>query len=305
MFDFKNSFRCLTGLLRPLRGLAMTENLKGLNLNNEKIMREKAEQMAKNAEIKIQKAQTKEAKYQQWLENKKQTDPNFRDYDENPLIIKSYEKFFVLTLNFSSFYLGFAFFCLIANLINKDSYVGGFKFLSIFAIAYIVIVCIFQKFKYKDHKIKFTNRYIEFYDDGKFKRQCEIIYDELARPFFASWMGYWKYRIMDLISVGLVIFLLFVEPSFIIFIIAFYFSNFLIKLFFYFFVNFSLKGFKIFPFIRIANKTYGRPATYNNTLNARYYLVYLHNNEIYKEVKQYFLQKNINIDYLPKQYNVL
>ncbi|MBR4141001.1 MAG: hypothetical protein IKR42_04405 [Campylobacter sp.] len=88
-------------------------------MNNENIMREKAEQMAKNAEIKIQKAQTKEAKYQQWLENKKQTDPNFRDYDENPLIIKSYEKFFVLTLNFSSFYLGFAFFCLIANLINK------------------------------------------------------------------------------------------------------------------------------------------------------------------------------------------
>lgn len=101
MFDFKNSFRCLTGLPRPLRGLAMTENLKGLNLNNEKIMREKAEQMTKNAEMKIQKAQTKEAKYQQWLENKKQNDPNFRDYDENPLIIKSYEKFFVLTLTFS------------------------------------------------------------------------------------------------------------------------------------------------------------------------------------------------------------
>ena len=64
----------MTGLPRPLRGLAMTENLKGLNLNNEKIMREKAEQMAKNAEMKIQKAQTKEAKYQQWLENKKQTE---------------------------------------------------------------------------------------------------------------------------------------------------------------------------------------------------------------------------------------
>ncbi|MBP3206767.1 MAG: hypothetical protein J6M21_00735 [Campylobacter sp.] len=276
-------------------------------MNNEKTMREKAEQMAKNAEMKIQKAQTKEAKYQQWLENKKQNDPNFRDYDENPLIIKSYEKFFVLTLNFSSFYLGFAFFCLITNLMNKNLYADGFKFLSIFAIAYIAIVCIFQKFKYKDHKIKFTNRYIEFYDDGKLKKQCEIIYDELARPFFASWMGYWKYRIMDLISVCLVIYFSFFDLKFIVFVISFYLSNFLIKLFFYFFVNFSLKGFKIFPFIRITGKSYTNRDGYGGgfVLSARYYLIYLHNDKAYKEVKQYFLQKNINIDYLPKKYNVL
>ena len=269
-------------------------------------MREKAEQMAKNAEMKIQKAHTKEAKYQQWLENKKQNDPNFRDYDENPLIIKSYEKFFVLTLNFSSFYLGGAFFCLTMNLIGKNFCADGFKFLSIFAIVYIAIVCIFQKLKYKDHKIKFTNRYIEFYDDGKLKRQCEIIYDELARPFFLTWGSDWKYRkLMNLFPIAVFICALFIEPLFIVFVVSFYFSNFLIKLCFYLYINISLKGFKIFPFIRVTNETYGRPAAYNDTLNARYYLVYLHNNEIYKEVKQYFLQKNINIDNLPKTYGVL
>ncbi|MDA3045619.1 CCDC34 family protein [Campylobacter sp. VBCF_06 NA8] len=275
-------------------------------MDNEKIMREKAEQMTKKAEMKIQQAKEKEAKYQQWLENKKQNDPNFRDYDENPLIIQSYEKFFVL-LTFTPLYLGFAFFYLIMNLMNKDWYVGGFKFLSIFAAIYIIVAYLIHKFRYKDNKIKFTNRYIEFYDDGKLKRQCEVIYDELARPFFVTWMGYWKYRIMDLISVGFVIFLLFVEPSFIIFIIAFYFSNFLINLCFYLFINMSLKGFKMFPFIRVTSMAFPNPNPYGGgfVLSARYYLIYLYNQKIYQEVKKYFLQKNINIDYLSKQYNVM
>lgn len=192
------------------------------------------------------------------------------------------------------------------NLIDKNFCVGGFKFLSIFAIAYIAIVCIFQKFKYKDHKIKFTNRYIEFYDDGKLKKQCEIIYDELARPFFTSWSGDWKYsKLMNLFPIAVFVCALFMEPLFIVFVISFYLSNFLIKLCFYLCLNISLKGFKIFPFIRVTNETYGRPAAYNDTLNVRYYLVYLHNNEIYNEVKRYFLQKSINIDNLPKKYGVL
>lgn len=66
-------------------------------------IKQRAEQLRKNAEAKIQQAQIKEQKYQQWLENQKQNNPNFRDYDENPLIIQSYEEFFVLTLLSSSF----------------------------------------------------------------------------------------------------------------------------------------------------------------------------------------------------------
>ena len=58
--------------------------------------------------------------------------------------------------------------------------------LSLIPMGYIIIVTIFQKFKFKNHKIKFTNRYIEFYDYGKLKRQCKILEDELARPFFTQ-----------------------------------------------------------------------------------------------------------------------
>ena len=58
--------------------------------------------------------------------------------------------------------------------------------LSLIPMGYIIIVAIFQKFKFKNHKIKFTNRYIEFYDYGKLKRQCKILEDKLARPFFTQ-----------------------------------------------------------------------------------------------------------------------
>lgn len=87
---------------------------------------------------------------------------------------------------------------------------------------------------------------------------------------------------------------------------SFYFSNLLIKLFFYLFINFSLKGFKIFPFINIADKSYTTPSAYSGIgLTARYFMIYLYNDEIYKEIKKYFLQQCINIDDLPKSYNVL
>ena len=65
-----------------------------------------------------------------------------------------------------------------------------------------------------------------------------------------------------------------------------------------------MKNFKIFSFIQV-NKPYSTMPMYGTLLSARYYLVYLYNDEIYKEVKKYFLQKNINIDNLPKSYNIL
>ena len=138
-------------------------------------IKQRAEQLRKNAEAKIQQAQIKEQKYQQWLENQKQNNPNFRDYDENPLIIQSYEEFFVLTLLSSSFISCLILFGLLENLWDYGTIEDKvFFWFSLIPITYIVIVAIFQKFKFKNHKIKFTNRYIEFYDYGKLKRQCKI-----------------------------------------------------------------------------------------------------------------------------------
>ncbi|WP_270875679.1 hypothetical protein [Campylobacter sp. CS_ED2] len=306
MFDFKNSFRCLTGLPRPLRGLAMTENLKGLNLNNEKIMREKAEQMAKNAEMKIQKAQTKEAKYQQWLENKKQTDPNFRDYDENPLIIKSYEWFFVKTLFLGSLYFGGLFFWIFMSIFKGSDILGvrnEYLQFGLLLMACIIVIYIIYKLKHKDHTIKFTNKYIEFYDDGKLKRQHKIVYDDLVRPFFLAGKDIDAFSAF--ITIATICFGIFISLTIVgfILIVSIYFANFLIKLCFYIFLNRNLKGFKVFPFIRIAKfASYERPLPYNAFLSMKYFMIYLYNDEIYKEVKKYFLQKDIDIDRLSKTY---
>ena len=106
---------------------------KELNLNNEKTMREKAEQMAKNAEMKIQQAQIKEAKYQQNLEFQKKNNPNFRDYDENPIAIKDYKPQVHLVGIFLMF-IAFVILC-----IARPEKVNGFTILSLMvAIPYIM-----------------------------------------------------------------------------------------------------------------------------------------------------------------------
>lgn len=269
-------------------------------------IKQKAEQLRKNAEAKIQQAQIKEQKYQQWLENQKQNNPNFRDYDENPLIIQSYEEFFVLTLLVSSF----LFACILAGMLNELCWrevPRELLWLSLIPMGYIIIVAIFQKFKFKNHKIKFTNRCIEFYDYGKLKRQCKILEDELARPFFTQCTM--KKSIPDIffdLFMILLIILSFLSSGILemYFLISFYLANLILKFLFYIFTSKSLKNFKIFPFIQV-NKPHHTVPMYGALLSARYYLVYLYNDEIYKEVKKYFLQKNINIDNLPKSYNIL
>ena len=269
-------------------------------------IKQKAEQLRKNAEAKIQQAQIKEQKYQQWLENQKKNNPNFRDYDENPLIIQSYEEFFVLTLLVSSF----LFACILAGMLNELRWrevPRELLWLSLIPMSYIIIVAIFQKFKFKNHKIKFTNRYIEFYDYGKLKRQCKILEDELARPFFTQCTM--KKSIPDIffdLFMILLIILSFLSSGILemYFFISFYLANLILKFLFYIFTSKSLKNFKIFPFIQV-NKPHHTVPMYGALLSARYYLVYLYNDEIYKKVKKYFLQKNINIDNLPKSYNIL
>jgi len=274
-------------------------------LNND--IKQRAEQLRKNAEAKIQQAQIKEQKYQQWLENQKQNNPNFRNYDENPLIIQSYEEFFVLTLLVSSF----LFACILAGILNELRWrevPQELLWLSLIPMSYIIIVAIFQKFKFKNHKIKFTNSYIEFYDYGKLKRQCKILEDELARPFFTECtMKKSKFDILFNLFILLVIILTFLSAGILetmYFLISFYLANLILKFLFYIFASKSLKNFKIFPFIQV-DKPHHTVPMYGALLSARYYLIYLYNDEIYKEVKKYFLQKNINIDNLPKSYNIL
>ena len=270
-----------------------------MNLEND--IKQRAEQLKKNAEAKIQQAQIKEQKYQQWLENQKQNNPNFRDYDENPLIIQSYEEFFVLTLRISScFFAGI--FAGILNELRWGKVPRELLWFSLIPITFIIIVAIFQKFKFKNHKIKFTNHNIEFYDYGKLKRKCKIAEDELGRTFFAN--SCVKTETFHIIVYFIVIFILIIDESKLLLpLILFYLTNLVFKFVFFLFRNKSLKGFMILPFIRISNEVY-TVSMYATPISGRYFMIYIYNDEIYKEVKKYFLQKNINIDNLPKSYKV-
>ena len=264
-------------------------------------IKQRAEQLTKNAEMKIQKAKEQEAKYQQWLETQKKNNPNFRDYDENPLIIQSYEEFFVLTLWTSSFI-----FCSIFAGILQELRWGKVPrellWFSLIPIIFIIIVAIFQKFKFKNHKIKFTNHNIEFYDYGKLKRKCKITEDELGKTFFAN--SCVKTETYHIIVYFIVIFILIIDGSKLLLpLILFYLTNLVFKFVFFLFRNKSLKGFMILPFIRISNEVY-TVSMYATPISGRYFMIYIYNDEIYKEVKKYFLQKNINIDNLPKSYKV-
>ncbi|MBR6952485.1 MAG: hypothetical protein IKH66_01545 [Campylobacter sp.] len=115
-------------------------------------IKRRAEQLKKNAEAKIQKAQIKEQKYQQDLEFQKKNNPNFRDYDENPLIIQSYEEFFVLTLFMGSLILSIilSYFCkelYKGYTIYASEYISGFVFLCL----YVIVISIFQKTHFSKH----------------------------------------------------------------------------------------------------------------------------------------------------------
>lgn len=83
-----------------------------------------------------------------------------------------------------------------------------------------------------------------------------------------------------------------------------YVTNVLIKFVIYFCINKGIKGFKIFPFIKVARPGYGKYLYNAVAIAAHYYLIYLYSSQIYDEVREYFLQKNINIDYIKKDYTV-
>ena len=109
-------------------------------MNNEKTMLEKAEQMAKNAEMKIQQAKEKERKYQQNLEFQKKNNPNFRDYDENPLTIQSYEEFFVLSLFIPSLAFSACFIGLLEKLYKPNS--SDFHFFAYYFTYWLDMYCL-------------------------------------------------------------------------------------------------------------------------------------------------------------------
>ncbi len=227
-----------------------------------------------------------------------------RDYDKDPIAIKNYEKFFiysflVLLLPISTLH---AF--LIIDCINYKN----IDIVQYFAILFIillstVIISIFTVIRPRQ-EIKFTNKYIQFISDDLVEKRCEIDENALSLNFSIGILAS-LYEIGKSEKIFLYFIAIFMCVTWWnIFFIAVFFTylfGFLLNLILYLFINRNLKGFRALPFIRIARPSYGRWFR-NKPVYPRYYLVYLYNQKIYDEIKEYFLRKSININSVKKDY---
>ena len=222
---------------------------------------------------------------------------NARNYDKDPIIIKNYEKFFVYAhllvfLPVSGMPLFF-----IRDIIDLG-YIDKVDYLTT-SIAILLIAVITYNFTAIRNKreIRFTDQYIEFLDKGVVKRQCKVEKDKLCKNFSTqNFSTSWFIAgiILCIGSLGIILVILFFM----------YVVNIFIKFVVYFCINKGIKGFKIFPFIKVDEPWHGGYLYYSVVVSAHYYLIYLYSSEIYDEVREYFLQKNINIDYIKKDYTV-
>lgn len=261
--------------------------------------------------ISITKAEKFRAKKELELELQKRNNPNFRDYDKEPLIIKCYDDIFWFYGLISAPFIFSLFLCAIFS----EMYSGDLtlrKIIAVIIVPLLWIIYIYIKHKsFRDYKIKFTNMYIEFIHKGKIRKSCPVVENELIKPFFTFAYNDNNDKIflilLSYIFKFLTIVIFFVigianqEPFVFLFPVFIYLVNFLIKFVLYISINGHLKGFKFYCCIRVCEQH--NPAHwYKDEEIYGAHLIYLYNNAVYDEVKKYFLQRNINIDNLPKRY---
>ena len=227
-----------------------------------------------------------------------------RDYDKEPIIIKNYEKFFVYSFLVLLLPISTLHAFLIIDFINHKN----IDIVQYFAILFIillstVIISIFTVIRPRQ-EIKFTNKYIEFISGGLVEKRCEIDENALSLNFSIGILVS-SYEIGKSEKIFLYFIAIFMCVTWWnIFFIAVFFTylfGFLLNLILYLFINRNLKGFRALPFIRIARPSYGRWFR-NKPVYPRYYLVYLYNQKIYDEIKEYFLRKSVNINNVKKDY---
>jgi len=227
-----------------------------------------------------------------------------RDYDKEPIAIKNYERFFVYSFLVLLLPISTLHAFLIIDCINHED----IDIVQYFAILFIillstVIISIFTVIRPRQ-EIKFTNNYIEFISDDLVEKRCEIDENALSLNFSIGILAS-LYEIGKSEKIFLYFIAIFMCVTWWnIFFIAVFFTylfGFLLNLILYLFINRNLKGFRILPFIRIARPSYGRWFR-NKPIYPRCYLVYICNQKIYDEIKEYFLRKSVNINNVKKDY---
>ena len=222
-----------------------------------------------------------------------------RDYDKEPIIIKSYERFFVCVI----YFVPLAFSGLFVSLVFYDEKANYFEIAAVIFVL-TIIAYIFTAARTK-HEIRLTNRYIDFVDNGTLKRRCRIDEEELSLSFALSMFvdGAVKKPKSNKIFFFIIALMMLIawQGMAVAMVFFIYLSNIILKLIIYLFLNKNLKGFKFFPFLRVANPSFGEWFQYK-PVYPRYFFIYFYNKKVYEEICRWFLQNGVNIDYIKKDY---
>lgn len=235
---------------------------------------------------------------------------NQRDYDKEPIVIKDYSYFFGVSLRFISFFIGITIvvsvMCMTMNSIKEKIEIW-------FLFAPLIVPFVFVCFDYYAHVARdsytlyFANNSINYMLDSKLKRKINIneIPNYLLKPFWKNKLDIQAVIIVLIIVISIFAYLLISLSKPIsneiyyftaLFFISQLFGNIIFKVLLYLWINKTLYGFRVFPTLIIAepiNPKLGTPSEFSN--KQKYYFIYFYNEQIYDEIREYFLQ-NLGID---------
>ena len=232
-----------------------------------------------------------------------------RDYDKEPLIIKSYERFISTNLELcsylSSFMIAVYVYCRFDENISNDIGLDEILMFVLFLFSYFLLSYYYCVIRHR-YEIHFMNSSVNFYKDGELMRVSsnEDLEEIIEKPF---WRGSSKLASSDKIF-WLAMFILWTISYgwyFILFLSMSRLLNIFFKLSFYIFLNGKLKYFRVFPIIIIDKPLYPNYFISSGAyiFAGKYYYVYIFNEDIYSEIRSYFLdRKNIDIDDIKKSY---
>lgn len=232
---------------------------------------------------------------------------NKRDYDKEPIVIKDYSYFFGVSLKYFSVSIGTTIMFYILCLVMDEKIEIWLLFVP------LIVPFVFVFYDYYAHVIRdnyrlyFTNNSINYMLNGKLKRKIDIneVPNYLLKPFWKNKLDIQAVIIVLIIVISIFAYLLISLSKPIpneiyyftaLFFISQLFGNIIFKVLLYLWINKTLYGFRVFPTLIIAepiNPKLGTPSEFSN--KQKYYFIYFYNEQIYDEVREYFLQ-NLGFD---------
>lgn len=232
---------------------------------------------------------------------------NKRDYDKEPIVIKDYSYFFGVSLRFFSIFVGATIVIGILSFIMKEKIEIWFLFAPLIVPLALVFYDYYAYVVRDNYTLYFTNNSINYMLDGKLKRKIDIneVLNYLLKPF-------WKNRFDTEVAIFILVIVVFIVSLWLIyatkpfpkeicyFILLWFaselFANIIFKASLYLWINKTLSGFRIFPILIIAEPINPKQvADIWFLAKQKYYFIYFYNEQIYDEIREYFLQ-NLGFD---------